>query len=80
MEEIFKDESERRKQVLRMYALGSYSGLRPTEVARRCKKVPSAVSMAQRRVEELDLQDADLARKIRELAKYLSVVTRKCEI
>jgi hypothetical protein len=71
VEEVFREEGERRKQMLRMYALRSYSGLRPTEVARRCGKSPSAVSMAQRRVEDLAARDADLARGLMELAKTL---------
>ncbi|MFH2006035.1 MAG: transposase [bacterium] len=73
VEEVFKGEGERRKQVLRMYALRTYSGLRPSEVARRCGKGPSAVSMVRRRVEELASRDADLARRLRELAESLGV-------
>ena len=72
VEEMFPAERERRKQVIRMYALRVHSGLRPVEVARRCGKGPSAVSMAVRRIEELAVGDEALALGLQRLAGLLA--------
>lgn len=69
--ELFADDNERRRQVLRMYALRAHSGLRPIAIAQRCGRVPSTVTMAVQRIEDLASRDKALARKLQNLAGLL---------
>jgi acetyl-CoA acetyltransferase len=64
--------AQRRRQVIRMYALVTHSGLRAVEVAHRCGKGPSAVSMAVRRIKELASQDDALANGLERLSSVLA--------
>ena len=59
--------------VLEMYALLTYSSLRPGEVARRYDKSPSAVSVAKRRLEAQAARDTHLAKGFQELAGILDL-------
>ena len=77
VEEVFDGESERRKGVIKMYALRSHSGMRPIDIARRYNKTPAAVSLAKRRLNDLASSDPDLAMRLQRLSDTLATMKRQ---
>ena len=70
--EHFAGEVPRRQRRVVLYALRKHSRMRPSEIARRCGRTPAAVSLAVRDLDREATENADLAKKLTELAKAIA--------
>ncbi|MEW6363403.1 MAG: hypothetical protein AB1714_02050, partial [Acidobacteriota bacterium] len=71
-QQMFYEETPRRRRTLLYYALRKYSALGVSEVARRCERTPSAISLAVRRLDEEAARNQHLRAGLDRLAASLS--------
>ena len=71
VERLFSDSGRARRRRLPLFALRKYSKLRPTEIARRYERRPSAVTMAVKELETDAEHDPDFRARLDRLDKMI---------